>query len=219
MRRLIALLLLSVAGLAHAQPSQGKWKFLMPGGYHAGEAPIKPGKGWLALTTIDGSWHLVPTTVKAERIHDVVVDDAGGKTRIRISAESAGPIALFRLPNLTPRKAGAAETGFEGDANKLPPAIPLRLLFRGESHQLEAPKSEVYLRKGSLRTELRNIYVGGFDNEARLLWAGDLDGDGALDLLVQRGAYNSSGTCLSLSSGTRPGVLVRQIACHGGVGC
>jgi hypothetical protein len=211
----------SAIGFDQVERPQREWEFLIPGDYHADEAPTNPGNHWLALAVINGSWHLVPDQVKAERIDDAVVDRQGEKTGIRINAEHAGVIALLRIPNLTPRKVDAVDLKFKDDGGRLSLTAPLELSFRGEWYQLEAKRFGVYLRRGNLRTMLSDIFVGGpeSDNAAWLLWAGDLDGDGALDLLVRYAGYNSGGVCLFLSASARPGVLVRHIACHGGIGC
>jgi hypothetical protein len=68
---------------------------------------------------------------------------------------------------------------------------------------------------------LSSIVVGGAesDDSASLLWAGNLDGDGQLDLLVSYRGSNNGGVCLFMSSKAPRAALVHRIACHGGVGC
>jgi hypothetical protein len=34
--------------------------------HHGGEAPLRPGSGWLALDVVDGLWRLVPATLQGE---------------------------------------------------------------------------------------------------------------------------------------------------------
>jgi len=54
----------------------------------------------------------------------------------------------------------------------------------------------------------------------RLIWAGDLDGDGKLDLLVDiTNHYNGSGSALFLSSKAKSGEIVGLAAKLETVGC
>jgi hypothetical protein len=54
----------------------------------------------------------------------------------------------------------------------------------------------------------------------QLLWAGDLDGDGKLDLLLNLSAhYNVSARRLFLSSAARQGEAVREVAVFETTGC
>jgi hypothetical protein len=57
------------------------------------------------------------------------------------------------------------------------------------------------------------------EDSASLLCTGDLDGDGQIDLLFSYSGHNRYGSCLYLSADAGKGNLVRQAACHGGLGC
>jgi hypothetical protein len=61
---------------------------------------------------------------------------------------------------------------------------------------------------------------GFSDQHCELFWAGDLDGDGRLDLVMNlSGHYNVSETTLFLSSTRQQGKLVRKAAVFRIVGC
>lgn len=49
-------------------------------------------------------------------------------------------------------------------------------------------------------------------NKAWLLWAGDLDGDGHIDLLIQDAFYEASSTRLFLSSVAKQKTLLKEVA-------
>ena len=58
------------------------------------------------------------------------------------------------------------------------------------------------------------------ETQPKLLWAGDLDGDHALDLLIDvTDHYNVSRPTLFLSRGRRAGILLEPVAKHESVGC
>lgn len=98
---------------------------------------------------------------------------------------------------------------------------PLQISFGKEKYVIEATDSGVFLQKGQQKTRLSGLSAGGADSEdaVSLLWAGDLDRDGGLDLVFAYSGHNNSGVCLYLSAGADKGALVQQAACHGGVGC
>ena len=58
------------------------------------------------------------------------------------------------------------------------------------------------------------------DGHPALLWAGDLDGDGRLDLVLDESDhYNVTETTLYLSSTAAPGALVGRAGRHRTTGC
>jgi hypothetical protein len=64
------------------------------------------------------------------------------------------------------------------------------------------------------------IRFPGDDSDPALLWAGDLDGDGKLDMMFNLTEhYNVSNIVLFLSSMAEPGKLVKQAATRRTVGC
>lgn len=222
MRSFIFLAGLLLAGSASAQPAADAWSLLMAGEYHHGEAPEKPGRGWLALVAQGGVWRLEPAIVRATRIHDAVLDAEGQKTGIRISANYSEAIALLRFPGLRAGKVDTPNWRFKDNPRLISRHdTPVTLSFKGEVYRIEAGQSAIHLGLGTQKTVLADLAPGGEDSEdtASLLWAGDLDGDGKLDLLFAYTGYNRGGACLYLSSGAGEGALVRQLACHGGVGC
>lgn len=223
MRYLIACFVLAAAGVAHADKPAKAWRFLLAGEYHSDEAPAKPGRGWLALTFIEGQWQLVPTEVRAARVHDAVLDAEGEKTGIRISSAHQA-IALLRVPGVRAGKVDTPTMRFASNASSISPAQPLDIVFREHPYRIQVIKSGVYLKKGAQRTRLPELAVSNDWNaddaeSASLQWAGDLDGDGALDLIVSYSGFNRYGACLFLSSSAASGQLVGLVACHGGVGC
>jgi hypothetical protein len=222
MRSLFICIMLFFAGAVQAQTVQEDWRLLIPGTYHDGEAPKKPGIGWLALVSVGGVWRLEPAIVRSTRVHDNVVDGDTEKTGIEISSSYGDAIALLRISGVMPGKVDTPTMKFKGNPRYLSQKdAPLKILFKGQEYAIEANASGVYLRRGAELTLLPDITAGGpeSDDSASLQWAGDLDGDGKLDFLLAYGHSNSGGTCLFLSGNTSGGALVQKVACHGGIGC
>lgn len=219
---LIAATLLTCAS-AGAQATEQSWPLLLPGAYHADEAPTQPGPGWLALTASNAAWRLEPARLQANRVYDPVLDpDEQTKTGIELTSAATTAIAYLRLPGLTPGPLATARL-LRGELEQ-----PIsgespgpRLAFGGREYDFARAGETLSLRSGTHSSVLEGLVAGGVnsDDSVSLRWAGDLDGDGKLDLLMGYTRYNQAGACLFLSKGTPATALVRHTACHGGVGC
>lgn len=229
-RRLFLLVSLLGPAVAPAQniahewmgPTSG-WQLLVPGEYHGDEAPAAPGMDWLALAVVDGVWRLVPAGVTAERVHDPVLDGQDdAKTGIRIASDRADALVLLRVAGVRSGKVDTPDMRFRGHPRSLQAGRPISIGFGTAPYQLEVDETGVFLRKADARTRLEGIVVAATPDDedaAELVWAGDLDRDGGVDVLVRYRGANWEGMCLFLSGGSAPGTLVRRVACHQGVGC
>ena len=147
----------------------------------------------------------------------------GQPTGILISSTHDGALALQKIPGLKPGKVDTPDMKFKNNPREMSlSGGSLKRSFKGVEHVIEPTKAGVFLRQGARRTRLPGLWPAGNsenDDSASLLWAGDLDGDGRIDLLFAYSGYNRAGACLYLSARAGPGELVVQAACHGGVGC
>lgn len=219
LRNTLLLLALAAPALAEDAP----WQLLMPGQYHGDEAPIQPGKGWLSLSQESGGWALATAAIRAQRVFDPVLDAEGQATGVEIAAEGGEVIAFIRYPGLRPGAVETASWDSESGALGFGPE-PLAIDFAGERYSIFTRGGAAWLAHGSRETALQELAVAAEGDElseasASLIWAGDLDRDGALDLLVSSAGYNSYGACLYLSSRGEGGAQLGLLACHRGVGC
>jgi len=195
----------------------------MPNQYHSTEAPTEPGTGWLALVAVGGVWRLEPTEVRATRVVDPAADiEEGQKTGIQISSDHEAALALLRIPGIKPGKVDTPDMKFKNNPREISiTGDPLKISFKGTDYVIEPTQAGIFLKKGVQKTLLAELLAenSASTNAASLLWAGDLDGDGHIDLLFAYSGQNNFGSCLYLSAGASKGALVRQAACHGGVGC
>lgn len=222
MRSLLIAAAFLVSLSASAQTSFPEWRVLVPGEYHGDEAPARPGPGWLALVPVGGVWRLEPAIVRATRVHDAVLDAEGDRTGIALTSNRSDTLALLRLPDLQPGKVDTPAMKFSGGARLISVGeAPLKLRFMADEYVIEGRKAGIEVRTGAMRAVLPDLAAARPDSEdaASLLWAGDLDRDGRLDLLFSYSGYNRGGVCLYLSSGAPTGAPVRLAGCHGGVGC
>ena len=211
---------LSMTGLTHAETREEDAGLFMPGQYRDIDVSLNLGGRWLALAPVDGLWHLVPTKVVTQLVHDPVLDSEGEKTGIQISAKEPNALALLKISRLRPGMVDTPNMRFHGNPRDITPSKGVTIPFKGVAHQVITVRGKLFLVRGLKRSKLDWVRVtADFEERASLLWAGDLDGDGRLDLLVGYETSGSSGACLYLSSTAEDDALLARYHCHGGGGC
>ncbi|WP_412062814.1 hypothetical protein [Rubrivirga sp. IMCC45206] len=236
----------TLAGLVAAVDTSARGVELISGVsiFHGGEVSAQSGERWQGLYPTADGVEVRSFILTVDTVQDPLLDDDEGPfTGVRVTtpfstfwmdedfpADSA--LALVRRPG-APFPDGPVPTAFVG-------AWPIRsghlslalgdhrvslLIVEGPEaiwmpqRQRARPDRVLLLDDGERRLPISAI-VGGDDGHPALLWAGDLDGDGRLDLLVdESNHYNLSAPALFLSSAAGPGQFVRRVARHETVGC
>lgn len=115
-----------------------------------------------------------------------------------------GATALVYVKGLRPTSVTTcfdrSETGSFFEQNPILLTCDARA-YRVEVHGLRSPLARLEFTSGAIKQTLKRWRVG--DQIAELVFAGDLDGDGKLDLLIEHGDLG-----LYLSTLARPGQLV-----------
>lgn len=217
---LAAILLASSA--AAADPAA----LLLPGEYRAGESGAQSGQRWLALFVDEEHSALVDTTVAVEPAADPVFGDQPGE-RVAAPALASAPLVLLR--NLPLLRAGDVVTVL-AEPKDLARDLPLVMFLNSaEAYRLtidcgamkddrtrercslgfaRGGRQQVLARFEGSRGET-GVRVLGTDAAPALLWAGDADRDGRLDLLLDLSDHFDVGTTsLLLSTAAGPGELV-----------
>ena len=215
------------------------------GEFHAGEAVARDGETWLALRIDAPAAALTTVTVRAEPWHDVVLDEENEKSGVRISVVEPGaaPLVLLRGDGLSAGAVEQAQTQRDIDAAGSPSLLPhYRILFRDQQYRIHTACSQIGASAAVPAKLICNIVLHtpqgaqtlarmpasstdgtwqlGDDAAPELLFAGDLDRDGRLDLLFNlTDHYNLSRTVLLLSSAARGGDAVAEVARFESVGC
>lgn len=216
-----------------------------PGPFHAGEAVARDGERWLALHIgPSGNAALTTTTLRVAATHDPLVDEPDQRSGETVSAPASDAASMFlRGPALVAGPLQSAEPLPAGnDATR---GVDLRLRFDAGLHRLrsecerrgpasggqqafdcrivlQAPdgREQVLARMGGYAERPGEPARLGDEAAPALLFAGDLDRDGALDLLFDTSDhYNLSRPTLFLSSQAGPGELLRQVAQYQATGC
>ena len=217
------------------RPGAGAIHVLLSGDYHGDEVAHGSGPGWLALVLKSGTARLEPVTLKVSRVFDALLDEEGkppytGKRVASLPAVEA--LALLRGAGLKPGPLdGATLTGpREGLAGKSFSLGARRYTLDVASGcGRRAGPCGWTLSDGAIRQTVAELEVtrtadGSLDTDSAntgLIWAGDLDGDGRLDLILDvSNHYNAVAQVrVFLSSRAAPGRLVGEAASFGAVGC
>ena len=214
-------------------------ELLLPGDYHGDEIAAQDGESWFALVQdAQGATRLEPRRVGIEAVNDPVLDDENGASGKRVGADQDD--VLFYLRGLSGLASGRVATAYSGRGDPLSLAGLDQdfVLFGRRAGRLHFDcRGETAMRDCALvldqdgRSQVLGRWSGdasagdsqlmlGSDAWPHLRWAGDVDRDGRLDLLIDMtDHYNVSAPTLFLSSQAAPGELVGAAAELRSVGC
>ena len=209
-----------------ASPVEPEIQLLQVGTFHGGEVSAESGEVWLGLYSTPGRYALIPLRITVETVYDPFVDNAGEKTGRVVSVEKqTAPLFLIKGLN-TPKRKFIRTLSAEGAILSPGKSLDLRLDGKNESHLTAYGEGEIgpngftslenyslELSKGHLSQELV-AYSSTNSAIPILLWAGDLDGDNQLDLVINAAPRYavSSAPMLFLSSMAKEGYLVQRVA-------
>ena len=232
----MAMLSLAVAAALATAPA-----LQMPGQFHGGETVARDGERWLALFDAAAGARLRAVRVRVTPTRDAVLDADDGPVTGRIVDTASGPdgaaVAYVRGPGLRER-AVARATVVEGPvvnglgtsrlhlgdrdytlATRCVPAAAIGDRYRCTIELTQGDRRQTLATMSGMRGEDDRILLGD-EAAPGLLFAGDLDGDGALDLLFDvTDHYNLSAPTLFLSGAAGEGELVRAVAEQRSTGC
>lgn len=216
-----------------------------PGQFHGDEPVARDGETWLALRASGDAASLSSTRLRVQAVEDPLVDEAGQTSGRRVSsvlepdpdAEGAQVVAYLRGSGLAAGKVIPARIPERSQDGGLP---SYRIEFAGRDYRIrtlcpplrgdppvarcavllaDAGGVEQALMQADARRET-DIVLLGDDATPKLLFAGDLDRDGKLDLIFDiTDHYNVSRPTLFLSSRARDGELLHAVSTYESVGC
>ena len=202
-------------------PVQSEIRILQVGEF-LGEVFTDSSEVWLGLYPTANGYALIPSEVALEPFYDPLIDDdedQPGATRISVDAQVA---PLFLVTSWDALQPGTVKTLFSG---RMPLTLGSFLEFTFEDRDdysittfgdLKLNSSgyncKIELSKGD-RSQVIFSFDSTTDVVPLLLWAGDLDRDGQLDLLIDA-VYNyaASGPTLFLSSAVEHNNLLQKVA-------
>jgi hypothetical protein len=193
--------------------------------YHAHEARVDTNGNWLALQRVDEHWQLVSVIPQFALVDDAIL---GPKEGIRVSTNISNANILLMDESLKP---GPVESSLKGhpaemttpqdyEDSRLPDVGQTRALsLNKQQYVLKNIAGEIVLESQGLTQKLFSYSEAG-DTNAYILWIGDLDNDGKIDLIVDASDhYNAGELRLYLSSTAPKGSLVKLVARRRTTGC
>ena len=205
-------LLLFLAGAAHADD------ILTTGSFHGDEMPYRDRAEFLTFAEDV----LVPVSIQVDTEEDPIVDHAGSrKTGKRVSVPGLEDAFLIRGKNLHPGKITFATPD---SADLIPQAWKATLVLGSVEYKLSyrcgAKECTLVLTDGTISQDIITMpiqrdgrEINTMDIEHFVNFAGDLDHDGRLDLIMNLSRhYNETRPTLWLSSAAKEGKLVRMTA-------
>lgn len=226
-------------------PTSFKFKhdLIMTGEYHEGEIVDNvSSKSWVGLIKeTDGTYSVHKVNPTTKLIHDVVLDEAGQMTGVKVSAKSVGEVVFMT-------NEGVLTQGSNLETVNLPktiyPGESKDFIFKGKTYTLFAKgeKGAAYTYQNEEGEEVQGyeikkyslfLKVKGQDKVIALLdlssleeatptidFVGDLNGDGNIDFLINTTYnYNMSRYTLYLSEGKSGAVTVKPVAALVNLGC
>ena len=187
------------------------------GTFHQGEAEFRSGGGWIGLVPSRDGFAWANLRIKTEKVNDPTGDDPPElKRAIQITLESSTPgEPLFLLRGLPQLATKPVHTCFDRSENgSLHEQNPILLTCEAAAYSVGVANKQLLQLKHAAKTQTLFRWPKGLmDQYAELIWAGDLDGDGKLDLFVNHSDhYSTMGLTLYLSTWAAPGQLVGRAA-------
>lgn len=228
-RYAVVVVVLFAAALAESRGESAA--LLLTGAFHSDEVQARTGERWLGLFPTASGLEWRTATITTRRVNDPVVDEANEQSGIEVSVTGGEPVlltkgirgllgtkvrtVLYSPEGLNLPKKDALELDLQDDA-----AYRLGVVDRRLSDESPVKASRLILESQGRSQLLYEWPNGLLDQFCELIWAGDLDGDGKLDLLmILSDHYNVMEWTLFLSSRRSEGELLKRMAVFVTKGC
>ena len=187
-------------------------------------------KSWIGLFVNGDTSYLKNANLILTRVSDSVIDNAGEKTGWKVSTDNEdkciilisgiglheGKIVSFNIDPKDPKPEDTLSFNFDSEITEL------HVTGTVEKYQEQFQFITNYKMK-IIRDSIGQVIVAkpNFDEESiNIIWAGDIDRDGKLDLIIDTSRhYNIMEPSLFLSSKANNGELLKCVAIHRSLGC
>ena len=223
-------LLIPMASAVDSIPTE----IMQVGTFHAGEVPNVAGRNWFALIINGEQAELKTASPKIKTVFDGIMDDENNKASYsgkQVEVKGPEPFMLIRRQGLTTGVVQQASitTTDQGQTitfNKTVYTVEHQCKKKSKAEEFASCK--VYLvghgngNGNSIKQWLGDTLENGdsdFNETISVSWAGDIDRDGKIDLIIEKSRYNNSDTVLLLSSAAKAGKHVHEVAKLSRQGC
>ncbi len=224
-----ALVVLATVLAPQLRPAQPIVRLITLGKFHGGEAKVANGSSWLGLTPTDDGLQWRPMRIVTKTVKDECIDQEGQRTGVEVGVVGSRP--LFLVQGLIPPKSPVKTCMYAPDGFTIPDDSEIefpchgvrgygfRVIYRQVEYHGAVPV-QLWLDRYEGKQLLFEWPNESLDPHNQLIWAGDLDGDGHMDLLMDLSEhYDVTQWTLFLSSGRRPGNFLEKVAVFRTIGC
>lgn len=225
----VVLWLIVASNEAQSGKAPSRIQLLEVGEFHGDEVNARTSSGWLGLFISKKESSLRPTSIRVSRVFDPIVDDGTKKItgkRVRIP-QSIAPI--FLVKNASALELGEVKT-ILAESISFTVGESITLTLEKQHYQIKFVSTSND-QKPALGNAKVLLVMGGMtqtlfpemskdEGGLTVIWAGDLDRDGKLDLYVDAAPHdNLVSRRLLLSSQAEKGQLIREVARFETTGC
>jgi len=196
------------------------------GSFHGREVPARDGDEWLGLFCKRDVCTVVPTRVRVERFRDMY-DGENEATGRMVSIDGLPDELVCLLKNVPGVEVGSVTTVPERDISD--DRDRATVVYNGATYELrrtlpepkhyDEPARLMLRAEGKVQTLAVEYKLDDGGPVWVVQWAGDLDRDGKLDLVLSCDGYNFSAVELFLSGKAKEGELMHAVASIHHFGC
>lgn len=159
---------------------------------------------WLALVPAHDGWSVVPTQLSFDD-----VDSKGLRSTVARAEFYLSHPAILTGHATTPNMR------FKDNARRFyPDTEPMSFVFHDRKYDVMVDGNDVVLRSGRRRTPIGDISAE-MESSVAVMWIGDLDGDGEIDLIIDKSNTKNGQLCLLLSSVNKdPANIAAEVGCQ-----
>lgn len=211
---------------------------LEEGGFHSDEVPDDAAKkNWIGLFKKENSYYLSPTRINTTREFDLVVDEDSTKEKTGWMVKPLHEDScMLLITGLSQPLNNRTVEAIPLSGNTIFPEDSMVFTFKAVKYTLFATGNIVYnvgyktsqnyrlylraIKNGKQITQLLASSPAFEDNMITIQFAGDIDGDGLPDFLIDTSNhYNVTKLTLYLSGSATEGKLLLLTGMHTSVGC
>lgn len=203
-------------------------EIMQVGTFHGGEVPNVAGRKWFALMVNGEHAELKTAAPKIKTVFDGIMDDEKNKASYsgkQVEMKGPEPFMLIRREGLKTgvikqASISATDNGQTIIFDNAKYTVQHQCQKKGKDEEFQACK--VYLVGNGINQWLGDTKENGESDFAETIsvsWAGDIDRDGKIDLIIEKSRYNNSDTVLLLSSAAKAGKHLLEVAKLSRQGC
>lgn len=205
-------------------------EIMQVGTFHGGEVPNVAGRNWLALMVDGERAELKTAAPKIKTVFDGIMDDEKDKASYsgkQVEMKGPDPFLLIRREGLKTgviKQASVSSTD-QGQTlifDNAKYTVQHQCKEKGKGEEFQACKVYLVGNSNGVKQWLGDTMEhkdSDFAETISVSWAGDIDRDGKIDLIIEKSRYNNSDTVLLLSSAAKPGKHLLEVAKLSRQGC